>query len=161
MLLRQGHGRFLFACGWRCGGERGEMVRIMWGCGGLGEGIFCANFLWADGDWRERGGYGRRGRDRGEHPLFWCRDREWEERHPQNWCRERSRRRFGLCCGAAQELCDVDVGVGYGRAVCEGRHCSGGRIGGEECEHVVCGLAEIVVGGGFGKRGLVGKPINS
>ena len=66
-----------------------------------------------------------------------------------------------MCGGAAQEFCKIDVGVGCGRAVREGRQCSGGRIGGEECEHVVCGLAEIVVGGGFGKRGLVGKPINS
>ena len=61
--------------------------------------------------------------------------------------------------GSFQDLGDLDVRIGHGRAVCQrwdGVVC----LVLEECEHVGCGLAQVVVSRDFGKGDGVRKPID-
>ena len=91
-----------------------------------------------------------------EHLLFWCR---WcDERHPRFW--RRGKRSWFWGCGRSfQNLGDSDVCVGDVGAIGQGRN-EVGRFVLDECEDIGGGLAQVFVSGDFGKRNVVGKPVD-
>ena len=91
-------------------------------------------------------------------PLFWCR---WcDDRQPARfWCRG-EQRWFGACGCSFQDLGDLDVCVGDVGTVSPGRDGVGRFVLDEGEQHVSSGLAQVFFGGDFGKRNVVGKPVD-
>ena len=131
-----------------------------WGCGGL-DGVLESRLVIRSSvgasSWLSFAGAGAAGAGASTLCCFWCRC--CDDRHPRFW-RRGERGWLGACGCLFQDLGDLDVRVGDVGAISQGRDEVGRFVLDEGEQHVSSGLAQVFFGGDFGKRNVVGKPVD-